>query len=94
MKAKIEFSSTYGFDHNWTLVITSSKGTKSFYLGQDVKFCSRVLGMDSSYIVEQIGSRNIQDPAVNNRLAKFIIKSLGLNSKTLNNLQPWELSAQ
>ena len=94
MKAIIEISSSYGFDHNWTLVITSSKGTKSFYLGQDVKFCRRVLGMDSSYIVEQIGSNDIQDPAVNGRLAKFIIKSLGLNSTTLNKLQPWELAAQ
>ncbi len=94
MKAQIKISSSYGFDHNWTLVVTNSKGTKAFYLGQDIKFCRRVLGMETSYIVEQIGSNDLTNPRVNSRLAKFIIKSLGLSSKKLNTLQPWEISAE
>jgi len=94
MKAQIKINSSYGFDHNWTLVVTTSQGTRAFYLGQDVKFCKRILGMDTSYIVEQIGSNNLYDPKVNGRLAKFIIKSLGLSTKQLNTLQPWELSAE
>jgi len=92
MKAKIEISNgSYGFGHTWTLVINESK---SFYLGQDVKFCSRVLGLSGSYIVDQIGSNDIQDPKVNKRLAKFIINHLGLTANKLNKLQSWELSAE
>ena len=94
MRAKIKINSSYGFDHNWTLEVTTSQGTKAFYLGQDVKFCKRVLGMEPSYIVQQIGSNEVTEPKVNSRLAKFIIKSLGLSSKQLNKLQTWELSAE
>jgi hypothetical protein len=94
MKAQIKINSSYGFDHNWTLEVTTSKGTKAFYLGQDVKFCRRVLGMEPSEIVQQIGSNDVTEPKVNSRLAKFIIKSLGLSNKQLNTLQPWELSAE
>jgi len=92
MKARIEIKSgAYGFGKEWTLVINEMH---HFYLGQDVKFCSRVLGLSPSYIVEQIGSNDVTEPKVNSRLAKFIIKSLGLTSKKLKELQPWELSAE
>ncbi len=85
----IIISSNYGFDHNWTLMIKN----KSFYLGQDVKFCHRVLGMSPSYIVQQIGSAHIQDEKVNRKLARFIVKQLG-GTKSIINLQPWELCAE
>jgi hypothetical protein len=85
----IIISSNYGFDHNWTLMIKN----KSFYLGQDVKFCHRVLGMSPSYIVQQIGSAHIQDEKVNRKLARFIVKQLG-GTKAIINLQPWELCAE
>jgi hypothetical protein len=85
----IIISSNYGFDHNWTLLIKN----KSFYLGQDVKFCHRVLGLDPRYIVQQIGSANIQDEKVNRKLARFIVKQLG-GTKAIINLQPWELCAE
>jgi hypothetical protein len=67
---------------------------KEFYLGQDVKFCSRVLGMSPSYIVQQIGSGELDDPKVNMRLAKFILKSLGLTKKKLLTMNTWELCSQ
>ena len=86
----IEISTEYGFCHNWTLKAYG----KSFYLGQDVKFCKRVLGMEPSYIVQQIGSGDVTEPKVNSRLAKFIIKSLGLSSKQLNELRSWDLLAE
>lgn len=86
---RIIISSNYGFDHNWTLLVNN----KSFYLGQDVKFCRRVLGMEPRYIVEQIGSANIQDEKVNKKLAQFIVKQLG-GKKAITNLQPWELCAE
>jgi hypothetical protein len=86
---KIIISSNYGFDHNWTLLIKD----KSFYLGQDVKFCHRILGMSPREIVQQIGSANIQDEKVNKKLARFIVKQLG-GTKAIINLQPWELCAE
>jgi hypothetical protein len=87
---KVQITSSYGFDHNWTLVVEE----KEFYLGQDVKFCSRVLGMSPSYIVQQIGSGELEDPNVNNRLAKFIVKSLGLTKKKLMSMNTWDLCSQ
>ena len=86
---KIIITSNYGFDHNWTLIVKN----KSFYLGQDVKFCHRVLGMSPREIVQQIGSRHIQDEKVNSKLARFIVKQLG-GTKAIINLEPWELCAE
>ena len=94
MKAQIKINSSYGFDHNWTLEVTTNEGIKTFYLGQDVKFCKRVLGVEPSYIVQQIGSGDLTEPKVNSRLANFIIKSLGLSSKQLNELRSWDLLAE
>jgi hypothetical protein len=86
---RIKITSNYGFDKNWTLIIKD----KSFYLGQDVKFCHRVLGMEPRYIVEQIGSGHIQDEKVNRKLARFIVKQLG-GTKHIMNLETWALCAE
>jgi hypothetical protein len=95
MKAKIKISSNYGFDHNWTLEVSVRNETKSFLLGQDVKFCSRVLQMEPRDVVEAIGTGEINEGTVGNtKLANFIIKELGLTEKKLESLQPWELCCQ
>lgn len=78
----------YGFGHDWTLEVYG----KQYYLGQDVKFCSRVLGMEPRYIVEQIGSPEIEVPAVNKRLAQLIVNELGITRKT--SINAWDLCAQ
>ena len=96
MKATIQIEKgSYGFGHTWSLVLTKSNGTsKSFYLGQDVKFCSRVLGMEPRYIVAQIGSGNIAEPSINTKLANFIIDSLGLSKTELFKQEPWAICAE
>jgi hypothetical protein len=96
MKATIQIErGSYGFGHTWSLVLTKRNGTiKSFYLGQDVKFCSRVLGMEPRYIVEQIGSGNITEPNINTRLANFIINSLGLTKTQLFKQEAWAICAE
>jgi len=95
MKAEIKNSSNYGFDHNWTLEVSTPKKSKSFYLGQDVKFCNRVLGMEPSYIIEQIGTREIDQGTIGNKkLAEFICKHLNVNGKTMNRIEAWGLCAQ
>ena len=95
MKAEIKISSNYGFDHNWTLVLSTPKKTKSFYLGQDVKFCNRVLGMEPSYIVREIGTREIDNGTIGNqKLAKFICNQLNLNGRNFDKIEPWGLCAE
>ena len=79
---------SYGFGHEWTLEAYG----KQYYLGQDVKFCSRVLGVSPSTIVSAIGSPEIEVPTVNKRLAKFICNELGITRKT--NINAWDLCAQ
>jgi hypothetical protein len=92
MEARIVISNgAYGFEHNWTLVINDMH---HFYLGQDVKFCNRVLGISPSYIVKQIGSNDVENPTVNKRLANFIINKLELTEDKLNTLNNWDLCAQ
>ena len=72
MNATIKTSiNTYGFGRDWTLVVTNGERTKDFYLGQDVKFCTRVLGMSPYYIIEQIGSNDISDPDTLDKLGYF-----------------------
>jgi len=95
MKAHILISSSYGFDHNWTLVVSTPTKTRSFYLGQDVKFCQRVVGMDTPYVISQIGTREIAEGTKGNtKLAKFICQSLGLNGKNIDKIESWGLCSQ
>ena len=90
MKAIIQITSNYGFDHNWTLHIEIKGERKSFYLGQDVKFCNRVLGMTPRQLVEAIGTAEITTEKGNKKLAQFIVKTL----KPTKHTQPWELCAE
>ena len=95
MNAEIKIGSNYGFDRNWTLVVSTPKKTKSFYLGQDVKFCSRVLEMETSYVVSKIGTREIgYGTPGNKKLAKFICNELGLNGRNIDKVEPWGLCAE
>lgn len=80
----------YGFSYNWTL----SAFGKSFFLGQDVKFCRRVLGMEPSYVVNQIGTDDLRTEEGRTALAQFIIDELELDEDKVNNLEPWALCAQ
>jgi hypothetical protein len=87
MKPIIVTSPDY-FGHKWNLVAYG----KSFYLGQDVKFCSRALGMSPRDIVAAIGSNDLTKPSVRRKLAAFIIDSLELDKETLLQLEPWALA--
>lgn len=81
--------------HSWTLVIDFQDGmVKHFYLGQDSKFCYRVLCAEPSYVAREIGSNNLFKESVRKKLAKFIIKELGLNAKKLRTLERWSLACQ
>ena len=87
---------SYGFGHEWNLIVTNDEGNrKNFYLGQDSKFCNRVLGMEPRYIVQQIGTGEIDHGTLGNKkLAKFICKELNLNGRNINKIEPWGLCAE
>jgi hypothetical protein len=78
----------YGFGHDWTLVVKK----QSFYLGQDVKFCQRVLGMSPSYVAENIGTNDLRSANARRKLASFIVQSLGIDD--FSSVDPWELCCQ
>ncbi len=95
MKATIEITSNYGFERNWTLTLTKSDGTfRAFYLGEDVKFCSRVLGMSPSYLVAQIGSNDLRKETTRTKLANFILGYIGINKNELFKQEAWSLCAE
>lgn len=88
---KVKITRQYGFAYYWTLVV----GKKEFYLGQDVKFCTRVLQMEPRSVVQSIGDNNIEDPKTNKKLARFIVETLKERHLIdFKNLQPWELCAE
>jgi hypothetical protein len=95
MNAIISISSSYGFDHNWTLIVSTKGGSKSFYLGQDVKFCSRVLGMETRDVVSAIGTSAISRGEIGNtKLADFICKELGINGRNFTKFEDWAFCCQ
>jgi len=89
---------SYGFGHTWTLVLEGKSSTKSFYLGQDVKVCSRLLQCDPSYVVQQIGTREIQSDRGSKRLARFILDTLKenhlLSTRKLMTMESWSLCVE
>lgn len=95
MTSKINITrGDYGFGHNWTLEISTPRVTKYFLLGQDIKFCNRVLNMAPSYVVQSIGTAEIDNETKGNTLlAKFICKELGINGWNFKRLKEWELCA-
>ena len=85
----------YGFGMDWSLLVKTLEHEKSFYLGQDVKFCSRVLGMTPKDVVNAIGTGEIlEGQPGNKKLAEFICQCLELNEVNVMGLESWSLSAE
>lgn len=83
----------YGFGHDWYLNVETTEGIKNFRLGQDVKVCSRMLGMTPKQVCDEIGSNDLRNEETRKNLGQFILNTLGICFEDeINNLQPWELS--
>lgn len=99
MKPTIEVETVYGFCHNWTLVLPATKKhpAQRFWLGQDVKFCERVLGMSPEYILycinQERGTNYTQIDVSNPMLARFIVRCLG-GTRYMRTQEPWAFAAQ
>ena len=99
MNAKVLVSKVdYGgfIVHNWNLVVSNENGEqRNFFLGQDVKFCRRILGLHPRDVVKAIGSAEIEDEDVSKRLGCFIIEHLELDEDVVFNVyEDWDLACQ
>jgi hypothetical protein len=95
MNVTIQFQRNgYGFGYDWNLVVNTDKGVKSFYLGQDSKFCTRVLGLSPREVINEIGTDDLRTEENRNLLGQFIVDHLGLDEEKLESLSPWELCCQ
>lgn len=98
MKSEVIVKRREDFGHDWILVLETKKNKilqrKSFYLGQDVKFCSRVLGMSPRDVVDEIGSGDFTREKNLKLLGKLISKQLGLSAKSIDKLDAWDLCSQ
>ena len=79
---KIEITTHYGFVRNWTLQCYG----KQFFLGQDIKFCTRVLGLHPKDIVDAIGTREIMSRKGNLALSRYIRTELGITRKNVSKI--------
>jgi hypothetical protein len=83
----------YGFGQDWYLDVETNHGCKQFRLGQDVKVCSRLLGMTPKEVTTEIGSNDLRRKTTRKKLAEFILYKIGIcYEEELDTLQPWELS--
>jgi len=95
MESQLTFQPNgYGFGYDWTLLVTTHNSSKSFYLGQDVKFFRRVLGMEPRDIINEVGDNDLRKVETQKKFGDFILQTLGLTEDEIDTLQPWELCCQ
>ena len=70
------------------------KRFKTFMLGQDVKFCSRVLGCSYDDLLNHLNIKKIETDREKKKVGNFIFRELELNSKIIKELNPWSLSCE
>jgi hypothetical protein len=98
MKVKVTFNEINHGDFSefkWNLEYTKQSGeVKKFYLGQDIKFCRRVLGLETKDIVRKIGNPDLREEETQIKLGAFIVDHLNLSEPLLDDMDIWELSAE
>jgi hypothetical protein len=87
----------YGFGFDWQLSVTKNGETKRFYLGQDAKVCSRILGMTTSELVNEIGSNDLNLKETREKIADLILEAVGVTpdkEDEFMEMQPWMIAAE
>lgn len=90
--------------HNWTLVIHKTidgvqKETRRFWLGQDARVCSRILGADSRSLIaaweEETGNRLKTFDDLKGWLAEKIVEAQNVDvEKIFDEAENWQLAAE
>jgi hypothetical protein len=94
MTATITIEKQYEFAYYWTLHVEEGDYHESFYLGQDVKFSQRVLGMEPKDVVKGANISDLISEENKEKLAWFIIEQLDLSLEKLKGLKSWQLCAE
>lgn len=83
----------YGFGQDWYLNVTTDNVFKRFRLGQDVKVCSRLLGMSPKEVTKEIGCNDLRKKSTKEKLGQYILDKIGIcYEDEVEILQDWELS--
>lgn len=94
MKATV-MSSPHYFGRTWQLKVSTPKKEKVFFLGQDVKVCSRLLGMSPREVVAEIGTDNIGNGTKGaDKLGRLIAERVGLTGRNMDKVEPWVLAVE
>lgn len=94
MKVTVINSQHY-FGRTWQLKVSTPKKEKVFYLGQDVKVCSRLLGMSPREVISEIGTDNIENGTEGaDKLGRLIAERLGLTGRNMDKVEPWGLAVE
>lgn len=94
MKASVNIRQT-DTAHYWTLIVESNKRFYSFYLGQDIKFCKRVLKIEPQALVTMLGTNNLTEGTDGNkRLANVIVAVLDITSTHIRHIPKQSFCAQ
>ena len=94
MKAEI-LSTPHYFGRTWQLKVSTPKKEKVFFLGQDVKVCSRLLGMTPKDVVQTIGTNNIGNGSKGaKKLGRLIADHVGLNGRNMDKVEPWAIAVE
>lgn len=89
----IAINNAYGFGKDWQLEVEKGKKKKVFWLGQDCKVCSRLLGTDmgalAEHIKEKFSTPNVEFDRkdINNYLSRLVLG-------TMYDMEPDELTSQ
>ncbi len=97
----------YGFGRDWTLKVSRGSKSRSFWLGQDAKVTSRILGMDMRDAVDYYSKKaNSKDfDKVRKFIAEDILATILYNDserdiadadvdKLLKDAQDWSLAVE
>lgn len=96
----IKTSFEYGMFCYWHLVKAAKNEDGSYRclnmwcLGQDVKVCSRILGMEPRDVMSSAKISKLTTEKDKIKLAKFIMNHLEIDAKKLEGVKSWELACE
>lgn len=84
----------YGFGHDWTLVKKTGKKKSRYWLGQDAKVTSRMLGMNFDQAVSHYSGMagSNQFEKVKPFIVSDIVRATGISRR--RRADPWDFSVQ
>lgn len=87
MKASIKIEQHNESIHYWTLIVESNKRVYAFSLGQDIKFCKRVLRIEPQALVTMLGTNNLLEGTDGNkRLANVICAVMDITPSRIRHI--------